>query len=96
MSSALATEQSALIGCMPLAAGDVHVTFVVDEYGRARNVAVNGATQGGATRCIRRALRRVSLRGRRACPTTGEFILAGLPGRRRSSSGPAWMHRARQ
>ena len=95
MSAALATEQSNLIACLPIATCDLHVTFVVDVHGRAHDVAVNGDTQGGAARCVRRALRRVSLRGANPCPTTGEFILAGLPGQRRTPSGQAWMHRAR-
>lgn len=97
MSAALANEQNTLLDCLPIAATtELHVTFVVDVHGRARDVAVNGATQGGAARCIRRALRRVSLRGRRDCPTTGEFIIAGLPNRRRGATGRAWLDRARR
>ena len=97
LSSALATEESALIACMSLAqASDIYVTFVIDETGRARDVTVDGSTQGGAARCIRRALQRVSLRGARACPTTGEFILSGVPGRTRGPTSRAWLLRARQ
>lgn len=97
MSSALATQQSALISCMSVAGTtEMHVTFVVDIHGRARDVTVNGATQGGAARCIRRTLRRVSLRGRSECPTTGEFVIAGLPGRQRGATGRAWQSRMRR
>lgn len=96
MSPALAPLQPAFTSCLDMAgSSQMHVTFVVDVHGRARDITANGTTLGGAARCVRWAMRRVSLRGPSACPTTGEFMIVGVPRSRRGPASRAWIERAR-
>jgi hypothetical protein len=76
----LAREFDSLSGCLDFAyAQYTYVRFVIDRAGHARDVRVNGETQGALARCVARSLYRLVFRPPSACPTSAEFVIADSP-----------------
>lgn len=76
----LTREYDNLSACVRYAhAQYTYVRFLIGRDGHARDIRVNGDTQGALARCVARSLRRLVFRPSGACPTSAEFVIADSP-----------------
>ena len=90
----LSREFDTLSACVEFAyAQYTYVWFVIGRDGHARDVRVNGETQGALARCVTRGLQRLVFRPPGPCPTTAEFVIADSPFSGKGTGSRPWSAR---